>query len=863
MSFRIAFLPLFFLHLFGYSQDYIYKEFGLNEGLPSSQVYDIYQDKNGIIWFATDRGIANYNGYEIKTFGIKDGVLNNVVLNLYPQKNGVVYCSTFNNQLFYFNENFTGFKPYKYNNLLSKYLKNNQTILNLYIDDNNTINIGCESMNGKLSISNNGKVTTKTVKNTYLSIEKTYTVFEKKPNNAIFYYLSNNSSQVKNKDFNFIKNENNVKNQVILLKNDNYLIHKSLNSISIFNKNGDKVKEIKTNYNPLYIKALNETHFFIGYLYGGGKIVDVKGNIIESFLENESISNFLIDHEGGYWLTTLHSGVYYIKEPKIKVYSQSPLRKPINSLTKNNKNEIFVGYNDGKVLKIDSKGNSSIIYNSKEKLRAFVEFDAKTNNIYLQSHNHLIINENFTNKQKYIAYVLKVSEPNEKGLIFSHINRITLVSGKDNDTYKLIAFPFRVHDACYWNDDIYLGTFEGSYIYSNEKLHDLSKINSLFKNRVDDVDYNEERNELYFATIGNGLIVYNKNNENVYSISKKEGLLSDIVNEIHIENKNEIWVCTNSGLNKIFFDKNGHYKITGLKSSNGLLNDGINDVEILNDTVWIASKKGLVYAPKSLFENVKEDKNNYLKINRVYVNDSLSSIKSLKNLSYYENRIELFFEGISFKNNNELTYKYTLEGLDKKWYYTKNRKITFPSLPNGNYIFKVAVLTSLKDKNIKYLKIPISIKAPFWKTSWFIILSIFSLITLIYLFFKTRVLVYNQDIIRELLRLLMKKIKRKEKYYAFKEAGKEIRIKTDTILYVKSSGNYIDLKTENKTYTIRCKIGDFISSTPDPLEYLRIHRSYIIRIDKVESKSKTEIVIKDEKLPVSNSYEIEIEKLFF
>src|SRR5690606_14436609 len=114
-----------------------------------------------------------------------------------------------------------------------------------------------------------------------------------------------------------------------------------------------------------------------------------------------------------------------------------------------------------------------------------------------------------------------------------------------------------------------------------------------------------------------------------------------------------------------------------------------------------------------------------------------------------------------------------------------------------------------------------------------------------------------------LLRLLMKKIKRKEKYYAFKEAGKEIRIKTDTILYVKSSGNYIDLKTENKTYTIRCKIGDFISSTPDPLEYLRIHRSYIIRIDKVESKSKTYIVIKDEKLPVSNSYEIEIEKLFF
>ncbi len=46
-----------------FSQEYIYKEFGLNEGLPSTQVYDMHQDRNGIIWFATDRGIANYNGY--------------------------------------------------------------------------------------------------------------------------------------------------------------------------------------------------------------------------------------------------------------------------------------------------------------------------------------------------------------------------------------------------------------------------------------------------------------------------------------------------------------------------------------------------------------------------------------------------------------------------------------------------------------------------------------------------------------------------------------------------------------------------------------------------------------------------------
>jgi len=113
------------------------------------------------------------------------------------------------------------------------------------------------------------------------------------------------------------------------------------------------------------------------------------------------------------------------------------------------------------------------------------------------------------------------------------------------------------------------------------------------------------------------------------------------------------------------------------------------------------------------------------------------------------------------------------------------------------------------------------------------------------------------------LRLLIKKIKRKEKYFLFKEAGKDIRIKTDSILYVKSSGNYIEIVTENKNYTVRTKIGDFIDSTPDPLEYIRIHRSYIIRLDKVAEKNSKEVIINGEKLPVSNSYTDELNNLIF
>lgn len=844
------------------SQSYIYKEFGLNEGLPSSQVYNIYQDKNGIIWFATDRGIANYNGYEFKQFGINDGVINNVILDFHPQKNGDIYCTTFDNQLFYFNENFNGFTPYKYNNILSKYLKNHQPISNLFIDQKNgNLNISCESMHGKLVISKNGTVLKPENTNAYKNTKIMYTVFENNPE-GLFYYTSKTPIETDTKKFNSIKNVDQNKIEVITIQNGNFYIYKTSNEVTIYNKDGEILKTIKNKFNPLTVKPLNGEHFFIGYLFGGGSIINLKGEETAHFLKNKSITNFLIDHEGGYWFSTLHSGVFYIKEPKIRICNQTPLDEPINAITKTNKNELLIGFNDGKITQIDPKGKAKILYEKVNNSKAFVEYDSKKNKLFLKFSESLIIDQIKKKTFNILGYVLKISEPNEKGLLISQINKVSLFD-KENNFKDISILPFRVHDACFYNDAIYLGTPKGAYVLNGTKLTDLKTKNDLYQHRIDDIDYNELRNELYFATLGNGLIVNNKNTNKSFSISKKNGLLSDIVNEVYIENKNEIWVCTNSGINKIKFLDNYNYEITGFKSSNGLLNDGISDVEVKNDTVWIASKKGLVYAPKAIFEPNKNNKKYFIKITSVTINDSIGSLQELNDLSYDENRIEISYEGISFKNSNELIYKYKLEGLDKKWYYTSNRKINYTSLPSGNYMFKIAVVTSKEDSVTNYLEVPITIHEAFWKNNWFIGMIILLLATIIYLFFKIRVFTYNTDITRELIRLVIKKIKKKEKYFVFKEAGKEIRIKTNTILYVKSAGNYIDLFTENKNYTIRCKIGEFIDSTPDPLEYLRIHRSYIIRIDKVDIKSKNEVVINGDKIPVSSSFECEINKLIF
>ena len=102
------------------SQTHIYEHFGVDDGLPSSEVFDLYQDRLGYMWFATDKGMSRYNGYEFENFTTKDGLPGNTILDFYPQKDGRVFCLEYHgNTLFYFDTVFDGFKMVNSSALIS------------------------------------------------------------------------------------------------------------------------------------------------------------------------------------------------------------------------------------------------------------------------------------------------------------------------------------------------------------------------------------------------------------------------------------------------------------------------------------------------------------------------------------------------------------------------------------------------------------------------------------------------------------------------------------------------------------------------------------------------------------------------
>ncbi|MES2704947.1 MAG: histidine kinase [Bacteroidota bacterium] len=97
------FLLLFF-SLACTGQDFPMLRYTMEDGLPSNTVYEIYRDSKGTLWFATNKGIARYNGIKFEVFTTFSGLPDNEIFFFQEDKLGRLWLATFNGELCYFKD---------------------------------------------------------------------------------------------------------------------------------------------------------------------------------------------------------------------------------------------------------------------------------------------------------------------------------------------------------------------------------------------------------------------------------------------------------------------------------------------------------------------------------------------------------------------------------------------------------------------------------------------------------------------------------------------------------------------------------------------------------------------------------------
>jgi len=82
-------------------------------------------------------------------------------------------------------------------------------------------------------------------------------------------------------------------------------------------------------------------------------------------------------------------------------------------------------------------------------------------------------------------------------------------------------------------------------------------------------------------------------------------------------------------------------------------------------------------------------------------------------------------------------------------------------------------------------------------------------------------------------------------------------IELDQLLFAQSFGNYVKIHTVKRTYLASITTTELEKCLPEK-NFMRIHKSYIVALDKIEESEKDFVLIKKEKLPIGITYRREL-----
>ena len=172
----------------------------------------------------------------------------------------------------------------------------------------------------------------------------------------------------------------------------------------------------------------------------------------------------------------------------------------------------------------------------------------------------------------------------------------------------------------------------------------------------------------------------------VTRISTNEGLTNDFVWQILIDSQERVWFYTNRGLDRwdgtefVHFDGGD-----GLVDLEGSLGAALEDSR---GTLWFGTGRGLMRFLPELERQRRIPP--LVTIESGTVRGLREPLVRGQELARSSNSVSFDFAGLSFVDEDDIVFRYRLLGLDESWSArTTERKISYASLPAGEYTFEV------------------------------------------------------------------------------------------------------------------------------------------------------------------------------
>ncbi len=740
MKFTFLYFLTFLLgnNLFSQNRNFSFHRFGAEEGLSNTNIFAIKQDKNNLIYLATDNGVYNFDGYTFNELKPKTALKSNDIRNL---------SFTDNNNLIIINRRQGIYEYNQQQNDVAKIAAYNfkKSVDELIVTDKFVYSLTDQiSINSiELSTHKNSDDNIKKQNNT----NQAYAIYKTKAG-VVYVGRSDGLYELKNGIQTKIKSVKNTavysicetKTNDILIGSDDfiYVLHdlKIIKTISVsikkqtsvFNlNNGLRVsKLIADKYGRIWFSSFPDDNL---YLVENEKIYDV----FELLSTDKVLINCLFkDVDDNIWLGTFNDGVYLIHNPSFKnisFYSNRKNLQVLNALFIDN--NIAVGTENG-LYAYDIKN-----FNTQTIVTPDDFFGEKINGIYNVDNNVIYAkNSSFNNTKKSVLINDKpiVFSPTAAKLFYKTANEyymadalgnLYLIKNNLNETAlitdTLISFPdyrTKISALKKTETDLLVGTSDGLTIYNFKTKKHKNYRHPFLANAINDiVQFN---NKTYLAT-DNGITVLNDTTNKQYVGEQK----LSVIKKIRCF-KNKIWLATNDGLIVCDWQFN---PITIFNKTNGLLSNIINDVVFSNDsTCCICTNKGITLCSINELIN-KPLASNKLFISKIFINDSLvNATNNTVLLNSSQTDIIIYFKSPLYIKPNKQLYRYKFD--NGKWLSLENTQIRLTSINGGKH--KVEITNSIDGINWSSpIALSIIKKIPFTQSGWFIVCILLAGLTLI------------------------------------------------------------------------------------------------------------------------------------
>ncbi|KOY85938.1 hypothetical protein AD998_07085 [bacterium 336/3] len=706
-----------------------FKSYNEQNGLANNRVKKLYEDKQGNLWFISERGITKYDGKNFKKYTETQGFSNGVDFEVTEDYEGKLWFlikkeKGANKIVYYNNDSFTDL-----------------TFQNLQLQKNNNVKSIAIHQNKALIIqTDNGFYEYKDEK----LISSPLNELLKEKGKTARLYGSNRDKLPRI----LVENPVNKTVDLYLYVNGGLTLDRSLGQFTLLeflSLSEDKAKNIWV--------SVDKKGFFKIDTNG-----DIKNFSTSNGLPINSLEAILADDSGNIWLSAYGKGlIRYIGDQFTQYYNNEGLTSGL----------VWAFYEDksGKYWVGESGSNP------------FCAFEKN-------KFTHIPVERNI-----YLKRVQTIAETLENELLVSTVRGVwQYTGGVLVNVFKKYGLPEDLHttDICVAQSGIWFASYQDGVYYYNYQTGETTWINTKSHNLVSDlvndifedshkriwictnygisiydggkitnyskkndlpseytINATEDKNgNVWIATFG-GLLRFSRETQKFDLITETNGILSNNLYAILVDKKNQVWLGTQIGISRLNIDAKGNIlKIRNYDKHSGFAGLEANEKAIYEDkagNIWFGTVRGLIkYSPEKdnqtdeiLQVNLTElqlflQKTNWLEaelntFHKGFIQWSFLP-KELK-LPYNKNYLSFQFEPTNYKYAESFEYQWILEGIENNWSKKSSKtEAIYTNLPPGTYTFKVRACLPNGACGEQITEYTFVIQPAFWQTWWFYVL---------------------------------------------------------------------------------------------------------------------------------------------